>query len=121
MAFIQMIPEERAQGELKELYNAHVAPWGGIDHILKIHSLLPHTLLPHYDLYKSIMFAKAPLTRRHREMIALVVSTVNHCTYCIHHHGDALLRVTKDRQLTDALKADYRHAPVSPEELAMLE
>ena len=121
MAFVQMIPEDQAQGELKELYNAYRAPWGGVDHILKIHSLLPHTLPTHYGLYKSIMFARGPLTRRQREMIALVVSKTNHCSYCVHHHGDALLRVCKDHQLADAIKSDYKRARISPEELAMLQ
>src|SRR5258707_14331222 len=121
MAFIQMIPEEMAQGELKKLYTDHAAPWGGVDHILKIHSLLPHTLKPHYDWYKSTMFAGGPLTRRQREMIALVVSIANHCTYCIYHHGDALLRATRDRKLTDGIKTDYHTAPISAEERAILE
>ncbi len=121
MAFIQMIPEESARGELKKLYEDYAAPWGGIDNILRIHSLLPHTLTPHYDLYKSVMFAKGPLTRRQREMIATVVSTTNHCTYCVHHHSDALSRVTKDRKLADAVRSDYSSASISPEERMILE
>ncbi|MBI3587266.1 MAG: peroxidase-related enzyme [Ignavibacteriales bacterium] len=121
MAFIRMIPEEEARGPLKELYTSYRAPWGGVDNILKIHSLLPDTLKPHYDLYKSVMFGKGPLSRRQREMIAIVVSRSNNCTYCIHHHSDALLRVTKDRPLADALRAGDRSAPLSDVEHMMLE
>ncbi len=29
MAYIEMIAEEKAEGELKSLYDAYRAPWGG--------------------------------------------------------------------------------------------
>ena len=121
MAFIEMISEEGAKGELRKLYEQYRAPWGGVDNILRIHSLLPHTLTPHYDLYKSIMYGKGPLTRPQREMIAVVVSKTNQCTYCIHHHSDALLRVTKDRTLADAVRTDYTKAPISLQERMILD
>jgi uncharacterized peroxidase-related enzyme len=120
MAFIEMIPEDTADKDLRLLYSGYRAPWGGVDNILKIHSLLPSTLKPHVDLYRQLMFGSGPLTRRHREMIAVVVSGVNGCTYCWHHHGDALLRVTKDRVLVDALRSDYRNAKLSPSDETML-
>jgi uncharacterized peroxidase-related enzyme len=121
MAYIKMIPEEDADEVVSSLYEKHRAPWGGVDHILKIHSLLPHTLQPHYDLYKSLMYAQGPLTRPQREMIATVVSASNGCSYCIHHHSDALLRLTKDRILADAIRTDYRTAPLTNVERLMLE
>ncbi|SVD94433.1 uncharacterized protein METZ01_LOCUS447287, partial [marine metagenome] len=31
-----MIPEEEAEGELKELYDQNMEPWGGVDNIIKI-------------------------------------------------------------------------------------
>ena len=121
MAYIKMISEDEAQGDVKSLYNDYLAPWGGVDNILKIHGLLPHTLKPHYDLYKSAMFGKGPLTRRQREMIAVVVSHANRCQYCIHHHSDALYRVTKDRKLSEAMRTDYRLAETTKGERVMLE
>ncbi|MBI4546528.1 MAG: peroxidase-related enzyme [Ignavibacteriae bacterium] len=120
MAFIHIITENKAEGELKKLYEDYRAPWDGVDNILKIHSLLPHTLKPHVDLYRTVMFGKGPLTRRQREMIATVVSKANSCTYCVHHHSDALLRVTKDKPFTSSIRNDYRTAAMSDAERAML-
>ena len=54
---------------------------GGIDHILKIHSLNPPSLLAHHDFYRTVMRGKSPLSRIQREMIAVVVSAVNRCHY----------------------------------------
>ena len=39
MAWIEVIQEEQAEGELAEFYGEITEPWGGVDNILKIHSL----------------------------------------------------------------------------------
>ena len=39
MAWIKMILEGEAEGELKEHYDHNMEPWGGVDNIIKIHSL----------------------------------------------------------------------------------
>ncbi|MBR9978018.1 MAG: peroxidase-related enzyme, partial [Bacteroidetes bacterium] len=88
--------------------------------ILAIHSQLPETLPPHVALYKQLMFAQGPLSRRHRELIATVVSAANRCDYCIHHHSDALDRVTRDRALVRSVRENYRNAPLGAREMTML-
>lgn len=81
MAWIHTIDEDDASGELEELYEELAAPWGGIDHILKIHSLNPPSLRGHYLLYRSLMFGSSELSRAQRESIAVVVSGANECFY----------------------------------------
>lgn len=56
-------------------------PSGEVDNILKIHSLNPTSLRGHYDLYKLLMHGRAELSRKEREMVAVVVSVTNHCHY----------------------------------------
>lgn len=81
MAWIKMINEDEAQGELAELYDLAHEPWGGVDNILKIHSLNPGSLRGHFELYKTLMRGPSDLSLIQREMIAVVVSAVNHCHY----------------------------------------
>ncbi len=81
MAWIKVIPEENASGELKQLYEQMMEPWGGVDNILKIHSLNPASLRAHFEFYKTLMWGASGLTRIQREMIAVVVSAANHCHY----------------------------------------
>ena len=76
-----MVPEEEADGELRRLYDRLTEPWGGVDHILKIHSLNPASLGAHCELYRTLMRGPAPLSRVQREMIAVTVSAVNGCHY----------------------------------------
>jgi uncharacterized peroxidase-related enzyme len=81
MAWIRMIDEDEAEGELAELYERFTEPWGGVDNVLKIHGLNPPSLLAHFELYKTLMRGRSPLSRVQREMIAVAVSAANRCHY----------------------------------------
>jgi uncharacterized peroxidase-related enzyme len=81
MAWIQVINEVDATGKLKELYDKYTEPWGGVDNIIKIHSLNVKSMRAHYDLYAHLMRGRSALSRVQREMIAVVVSAVNKCHY----------------------------------------
>jgi alkylhydroperoxidase family enzyme len=81
MAWIPMIPEDKAGRGLKDWYNKLREPWGGVDNILRIHSISIPTLKGHFELYRSAMKGSRDLTHKQREMIAVVVSTVNQCHY----------------------------------------
>ena len=81
MAWIEVIPEDKAEGELAEQYSQLIEPWGGVDNILKIHSLNPESLRAHIVVYKTLMYGKSPIKRPQREMIAVVASAANDCLY----------------------------------------
>ena len=81
MAWIRVIDEDEAEGRLQEWYRKLTEPWGGVDNIMKIHSLNLRSLKGHHELYKAVMYGKSPLSRTQREMIAVVVSASNDCFY----------------------------------------
>ena len=81
MAWIETVAEDAAQGELKSIYNAQRQQAGAVANILKVHSLSPAILEAHMGLYSVVMHAPGPLSRKHREMIAVVVSLLNECQY----------------------------------------
>ena len=81
MAWIKIIQEKNATGKLKELYDKYTEPWGGVDNIIKIHSLNVKSMKKHYDLYSHLMHGRSELSRVQREMIAVVVSSTNRCNY----------------------------------------
>lgn len=121
MAWIQAIDEHEADGELKRLYDIYRAPWGGVDNILKIHSLHPPSMKAHMDLYRLLMFGKSPLTRPQREIIASAVSVANDCRYCINHHGDSLYRLTNNKEFVKELRKNYKHVDLSELDKLMLD
>lgn len=81
MAWIRVIKESEATGRLRELYEKYKEPWGGVDNIIKIHSLNVKSMKGHFDLYAHLMRGRSALSRAQREMIAVVASAANHCTY----------------------------------------
>ena len=82
VAWIRVIPEEAAEGDLAALYDEHrTRQTGSVDNILKIHSLHPETLADHARLYRTLMYGKGALSRSEREVIGVVVSVENRCHY----------------------------------------
>lgn len=81
-AWIHMIEEDEAEGELKAYYDNNIDPLTGkVDNILRIHGQNPATLAAHLLLYKTVMYGKSKIRRPEREMIAVVVSKLNECHY----------------------------------------
>lgn len=51
------------------------------DNIIQIHALKPAVMRHHYALYREVMHAPGPLSRREREIMAIRVSAMNACRY----------------------------------------
>jgi len=120
MAWIKFMEEEEATGKLKEHYEYITRTRGKIANILKVQSLNPDALKAHLDLYLAIMFGRSGLARIQREMIATVVCATNNCGYCTTHHGEALLRLTKNAELVKQLKNDFHKVNLTHKDNVML-
>ncbi|NBN80259.1 peroxidase-related enzyme [Microvirga tunisiensis] len=73
------------------------------------------------DMYNDLMLGASALSKLEREMIAVVVSSVNRCYYCLTAHGAAVRDLSGDPQLGEMLVMNYRAAPLSPRQKAMLD
>jgi alkylhydroperoxidase family enzyme len=81
-AWIRVIGEDTADGELALLYDELRSPQtGAVDSILKVHSLHPRSMRDHVQLYRTLMHGQSGITRPEREMIGVVVSALNRCHY----------------------------------------
>ena len=81
MAFIETIDIQDAKGIVKEEYEKGIKRSGKVFNILKIMSRSPAALMESMRMYLAIMFGESDLSRAQREMLATVVSRVNHCHY----------------------------------------
>ena len=72
-------------------------------------------------LYNELMLSESGLSKLQREMIAVVVSSRNRCTYCLAAHGAAVRELSDDPKLGDQLVMNYRHASLDPKDRAMLD
>ncbi len=103
-AWIRNIEKADAQGELKQVYDEIEVKRGNVSNVMKAQSLDPKSIKLHLDLYFHLMFGKSTLNRLEREMIAVVVSFHNNCSYCVTHHSEALLNYSKNPKLLGELQ-----------------
>jgi len=72
-------------------------------------------------MYNDLMLGDSGLSKLEREMIAVVVSSVNRCFYCLVAHGAAVRALSGRPELGEALVMNYRVATLTPRERAMLD
>ena len=81
MAYIRLIDDQEAEGVLATLYQQAKTRAGRVYNILRCMSLAPRHLRASVALYSEVMHGESPLTRAQREILAVGVSSANHCHY----------------------------------------
>jgi len=71
--------------------------------------------------YNDVMLAASGLSKLEREMIAVVVSSINKCFYCLVAHGAAVRQLSQDPTLGEMLVMNYRVADLDARQRAMLD
>ncbi|MEN0061182.1 MAG: peroxidase-related enzyme [Myxococcota bacterium] len=80
----------------------------------------PAELRAFLDYHDALMERDSGLTKAEREMIVVATSAANDCLYCVVAHG-AILRIrAKNHEIADRIAANWRTAPVSERQRAML-
>lgn len=72
------------------------------------------------SFYNDLMLGESELSKLEREMIAVVVSSVNKCFYCLTAHGAAVRQLSGDPALGELMVMNFRAAELSPRHKAML-
>lgn len=107
--------------EQKAIFQAAVAEHGFIPNILKAYAFDLSKLQGFLSHYRSNVADETSLSPLHREMIAVVVSGINRCQYCVTAHGRTLRALSNDPELTAALALNHRSAKLEPSVRAMLD
>lgn len=89
--------------------------------VLKAYSFDDKKLLGFTTMYNELMLGESGLSKLEREMIAVVVSSINRCYYCLVAHGAAVRELSGDAELGEMLVMNYRVAELSPRQRAMLD
>jgi len=110
LAYIKTINQADATGDLGSIYAKLAGKRGKIAAVHEAQSLNPQVLSQHMSLYVGTMFGESPLSRAEREMLAIIVSASNQCSYCIEHHAHALLHYWKCRERVASLRdGSFKH------------
>ncbi len=93
---------------------------GFVPNVLAAFAKFPKQFEGFTKLYNSLMLGESGLTKLEREMIAVTVSSENHCFYCLVAHGSAVRELSNDPQLGERIAANFRSAELPEKQLEML-
>ena len=113
--------EAQLDDEMKAYFALCGEKLGFVPNVLLAYASRPRKLKNFVAFYNELMLGESGLSKLEREMIAVVVSSTNHCYYCIAAHGQAVRKLSGDPELGEMLVANYRVAELSPRHRAMLD
>ena len=94
---------------------------GMVQNVLQAYAFDAEKLNSFTALYNDLMLGNSALTKLEREMIAVAVSSVNKCFYCLVAHGAAVRSLSGDPALGEALVMNYKVAKITDKQRAMLD
>ncbi|NVO12951.1 MAG: peroxidase-related enzyme [Rhodoplanes sp.] len=94
---------------------------GFVPNVLKAYAFDMAKLEGFVAVYNDLMLAPSGLSKLEREMIAVAVSSHNHCHYCLVAHGAAVRALSGDPVLGEQMVTNFRAARLSPRQRAMLD
>jgi uncharacterized peroxidase-related enzyme len=94
---------------------------GFVPNVLLAYSFDTAKLNGFIAMYNELMLGESGLSKLEREMIAVAVSSINHCYYCLVAHGAAVRELSGDPVLGEQIAANWRSADLSAKQRAMLE
>ena len=94
---------------------------GMIPNVLRAYAFDVAKLDAFIGIYNNLMLAPSGVSKLEREMIAVVVSSINKCFYCLVAHGAAVRALSGDPALGEALVMNYRVAKLEARQRAMLD
>jgi uncharacterized peroxidase-related enzyme len=94
---------------------------GFVPNVLKAYAFDMTKLEAFVAMYNDLMLAPSGLSKLEREMIAVAVSSHNHCYYCLVAHGAAVRHLSGDPALGELMAMNYRAARLTRRQRAMLD
>ena len=118
---LDIAPLETFDDDLEAYFAKCREKLGLVPNVLTAYSFDQDKLRAFMALYNDLMLADSGLSKLEREMIAVVVSSVNCCFYCLTAHGASVRQLSGDPALGEQMVMNYRVADLDPRQRAMLD
>jgi uncharacterized peroxidase-related enzyme len=115
------VPEQAELGpELAKIYEEFVDTYGVIPNWLRALSVNPDTAYRIVQFYRHLFDpAHSRLSAAERELLAVVTSSANHCSYCVFNHTRSLGVALGDGVRARRIAHDHHHVRLSKREQAL--
>lgn len=107
--------------ETQKYFDICTEKLGMIPNVLQAYAFDIDKLNAFTAMYNDLMLGDSVLSKLEREMIAVAVSSVNKCFYCLVAHGAAVRQLSGDPALGEALVMNYKVAKIDARQRAMLD
>jgi uncharacterized peroxidase-related enzyme len=118
---LKPLPRQQLPADLAKYFAICEEKLGFLPNVLAAFSFDAVKLRAFSDMYNDLMLGGSGLSKLEREMVAVVVSAANQCHYCLVAHGAAVRELSGDPILGEELVTNWRVAPLTPRQRAMLE
>jgi uncharacterized peroxidase-related enzyme len=115
------LPQAQLSEEMRAYFAKCEEKLGYVPNVLLAYGHDDAKLSAFAAFYNDLMLAPSGLSKLEREMIAVAVSSVNRCYYCLTAHGQAVRQLSGDPVLGEMMVMNYRAAKLSPRHRAMLD
>jgi uncharacterized peroxidase-related enzyme len=114
-------PDDRLEPEIEAYFARCEEKLGFVPNVFRAYAFDNARLKAFMTMSDDLMLGESGLSKAEREMIAVVVSAINHCHYCLTSHGAALRQRAKDPELGETIAQNYRAASLDRRRKAMLD
>ena len=114
-------PDAPLDGEVGAYFDKCLDKLGFVPNVFRAYAFDAAKLKAFIDMADNLMLADSGLSKVEREMIAVAVSAVNHCHYCLVSHGAAVRQRAGDPILGELIAQNYRAANLPARQKAMLD
>ncbi len=118
---LEIPPADDLSPETRAYFDKCREKLGLVPNVLVSYAFDEKKLRAFTDMYNDLMLADSTLSKLEREMIAVAVSSANHCYYCLTAHGAAVRQLSGDPELGEMMVMNYRAADLDPRQKAMLD
>jgi uncharacterized peroxidase-related enzyme len=114
-------PQDRLDPEIVEYFAKCEEKLGFVPNVFRAYAFDNDKLKAFILMADDLMLGDSGLSKAEREMIAVAVSAINHCHYCLTSHGAALRQRANDPELGETIAQNYRAANLDRRRKAMLD
>lgn len=93
--------------------------FGFVPNVFRAQAVNGDQFLAWWGYFNLLVNKEGHLTSAERELLAVVVSSLNRCGYCAVSHGAALRTSSEDARTADLVAVNWRQAGLPPREAAM--
>ncbi|WP_424950236.1 peroxidase-related enzyme [Deinococcus sp.] len=125
ISFLHVPADSEVTPDIQKLWSKAQANLGFVPNVFRAQALNPGQFSAWWAYFNLLLNREGFLPPVEREMVAVVVSTLNRCVYCAVSHGAALRSLLQqggqNPDLEGTLAVNHRHAPLTPRLHAMLD